>query len=107
MSDEQSNNCELCFRPSEGEICQLCFSIVSEKQTISANLIMNPNQIEDGLKLIPENFHSNKNSWNYLARQVEDSDDVKWARKYGENQIHSTMSDRELKGVIKDLKKKK
>lgn len=106
MSDEQSTNCELCFRPSEGEICQLCFSIVNENQTISANLMMNPNQIEDGLKLIPENFHSNKNSWNYLARQVEDSDDVKWARKYGENQIHRTMSDRELKGVIKDLKKK-
>ena len=56
MSDEQSTNCELCFRPSEGEICQLCFSIVNENQTISANLIMNPNQIEDGLKLIPEIF---------------------------------------------------
>lgn len=106
MSDVQPANCELCFRPSEGEICQLCFSIVNDEHRVSANLIMNPSQIEDGLKLIPENFHSNKNSWNYLAKQVEDSEDVKWARKYGENEIQSTMSDRELKNVIKDLKNK-
>ena len=83
MTDDKECNCELCFRPSEGDFCQLCFSIINSQQKVGINMLMHPDQIKDGLKLIPKKFKSNKNSWDFLAKQVSDTDDVKWARKYG------------------------
>ena len=76
MTDDKECNCELCFRPSEGDFCQLCFSIINSQQKVGINMLMHPDQIKDGLKLIPKKFKSNKNSWDFLAKQVSDTDDV-------------------------------
>ena len=106
MTDNKECNCELCFRPSEGDFCQLCFSIINSQQKVGINMLMHPDQIKDGLKLIPKKFKSNKNSWDFLAKQVSDTDDVKWARKYGESDIHSEFNAKELQDIISQLKKK-
>ena len=55
MTDDKECNCELCFRPSEGDFCQLCFSIINSQQKVGINMLMHPDQIKDGLKLIPRN----------------------------------------------------